>query len=115
MKSKVVGTVCFYGNSTIGAGWLAHVGPLNKQTKMLGDGEPKSGVTFTHALFSACKALKDFSSAIKPGDLVEVYAPGGQKVGLVNVCSPSWYGNIEWKPAGGLEVSAEEIQSVASA
>lgn len=115
MKSKVVGTICFYGNSTVGAGWLAHTGTLTKQTKMLGDGEPKSGATFTSALFAACAALKEFSSSIKHGDLVEVYAPGGQKFGLVNVCSPSWYGNIEWKPAGCLEVSAEEIQAVASA
>lgn len=101
-KSSVLPSICMYGNSSIGAGWLA-----SHNGQMFGDGEPKHGRSFSEAVFQACDAL---SKAGVSGD-AWVYAAGGLRKAKVSVSRPVWYGNLQWVSAEVYEVPASVIDS----
>lgn len=92
-NKTVVAEVCLYGNSEIGAGWLASV---NGIPGILGDGEPKAKRSFTQAVFEACESIR--KDGITSG-LVTVTAPGGEWEGDVGLNRPCYYGDIQWRPA----------------
>lgn len=106
---KIVAEICLYGNHQCGAGYLAHVGPLTRDSKLFGDGEPKAGRNMTAAVWLACMDLE----AAGAKGLATVYSPGGQRCGEVNIQRPCYYGNIEWRPAPMLVISAEAIEAAA--
>ena len=58
---KIVAEICLYGTHVAGAGWLAQLA----DGALLGDGEPRTGRTFTDAVWLACDAIID-RSAIPP-------------------------------------------------
>src|SRR5688500_9948847 len=71
--ASVVAEICLYGNSRIGAGWLASVPGA---APLLGDGEPKAGRAFSEAVWLACDAIR---AAGVVGGKVRIFAPGGER------------------------------------
>lgn len=89
-NAKPVASICLYGNSKTGAGWIASTN--GTKSGMLGDGETKETRGFTEALFQACDAIR---GAGIEGTAI-VYAPGGERYAMVNLSTPEWYGSLAW-------------------
>lgn len=111
-KSKgIAGSICLYGSNHCGFGWLAHCGPLNRDAKMLGDGEPMMGRGATGALWAACEALRLDGA----NGLVEVFEPAGKLRSICDVNRPGYFGDLKWDPAPVMVIEAAEIMAVAEA
>lgn len=91
-NQKVVGEICLYGTTAIGAGYLAQA----EGGYMIGNGEPKAGRSMTEAVWLACDELR--MCGIQRG-LVRVYAPGGRFVAATDINHPVYYGNLKWESA----------------
>lgn len=97
---KIAAVICLYGNHAIGAGWLANLAtpetPKTNKTIPLGDGEPKTGVGFTEAVWAARDAL--YAAGMKHNALVRIFAAGGLFYAEAKANEISWYGNLGFKP-----------------
>src|SRR5262245_33682800 len=105
---QVAAEVCLYGTREIGAGWLARTA----DGTLFGDGEPRQGHTFTDALWIACKAMRE---AGVQGRTVRVFSPDGLRMADTIIDRPAYYGDLKWRPATVIVVSAEEIERAAAA
>ena len=104
--TKLVGEICLYGNMSIGAGWLA----TTADGKLLGDGEPRQGRSFTEAVWLACDALRTAGAAVGK---VRVFAAGGERMADTDINHPGYYGSLSWVPATVLVISAAAIEAAA--
>jgi len=111
MASKKTATpvaeICLYGNRSTGAGWLA-IHSLG--ARLLGDGEPVAGRSFTEATWIAARALTEagWSGA------VAIYEPGGERMAICDLASVPSYGSLPWQPAAHYEVSEAAIVAAAA-
>ena len=111
-KAKgICGSICLYGSHRCGFGWLAHVGPLTRETKMLGDGEPAAEVGATGAMWAACEALRKDGAR----GSVEVFEPSGKLRAVCDVDRPGYFGDLKWEAAPVLLIEADEIMAAAVA
>jgi len=103
---KLVADICLYGNHTIGAGYLVQL----TDGRLLGDGEPKAGRSFTEAVWLACR---DVCEAGISAGLVRVFAPGGQRMADTDLNHPGYFGNLKWQPAIQYVLSVDELVDAA--
>jgi hypothetical protein len=111
-SNEVLADVCLYGNTRIGAGWLA-TATIGREVRRFGDGEPVEHRCFTEAVWMAFEALK--AAGVTTG-LVRVFAPGGERMTKLRIDRhvPN-YGNLKWEPAIQYTISAEALIAEAKA
>lgn len=113
MKAKkIVAEICLYGTSQIGAGWIAQL----EDGTTLGNGEPREGRSFTHAIFQACNQILRINGMCggRPRqDTIRVYAPGGERMAETSLRHPDYFGDLKWTAAIQYEVSAESLMAAA--
>ena len=109
--NAICGSICLYGSHRCGFGWLAHRGPLNRDTALLGDGEPAMEVGATGALWAACEALRAAGASGK----VEVFEPAGKLRAVCDVDRPGYFGDLKWEAAPVLVIEADAIMAAAEA
>lgn len=102
-----IADICLYGNRETGAGWLART---NDGT-LLGDGEPNPARNFTEAVWLATDAIVGH---VRAGGKARVFAPGGERMAIIDLHHPGWFGRLVWEPAPVLEISAEAIEAAAT-
>lgn len=97
---SVVGSICLYGTSMVGAGYLAHLGGglPGPETKLYGDGAPRASWGMNDAFWLACMDLKE--AGCGPG-LVKVFIQAGDRslVALADVMSPPYFGDLKFEEA----------------
>lgn len=99
MSRQVVSAeICLYGRSAFG--WLAQ----SRDGRMSGDGELRHP-GLTDAVFAACRKLSEMGVT----GTAKVFEPSGQRVALVSISSPCWYGDLEWRAAPVYQISAEDL------
>lgn len=108
-SQKIVAEICLYGNGAFGcgAGWLART-----ETRLLGDGVPVAGRTYTQAVFAACDALR-LCMEVPASALVRIYEAGGELFADALLANPGWFGDLQWRPVTPIEISAEAIEAAA--
>lgn len=94
---KNLPSICLYGNSKVGAGWLA-----SWNDKLLGNGEPKLFRSMTEAVWQALDELRQKGYC---KGKVWVYAAGGQRKAMMDVQSCVYYGDLHWVAAEQYEVA----------
>lgn len=112
---EVKATICLYGRYS--AGWIAELFvPGTEATsfsyaqKMLGDGMPVEGRSFTEAVYQACAALVAEGYT---GD-AWVFEPSGLRKALVSVNMPKYFGDLKWESAEVYTISSEQILAAAA-
>lgn len=104
--ASLVGEICLYGTTLVGAGWLAR----GKGTGLVGNGEPVAGRAFTDAVWQAADVLR----AAHLEGVVAIYAAGGEFYALADLTNVPTFGDLQWKAAGhAVVISAEQIAAVA--
>jgi predicted RNA-binding Zn-ribbon protein involved in translation (DUF1610 family) len=103
-RNVLNGSICLYGTSLIGYGWLAQADEVG--SPVIGKGEPQEGLSATEAIWAARYELK---KAGVNGD-VWVHDAGGERRALLiaGVAAPL-YGSLSWEPAIAFAVEASEI------
>src|ERR1044072_4023899 len=109
-NQKIVAEIFLYGTHQHGAGYLAHVGPLNRETKFFGDGELRENRSFTVAIWLACDELAKAGAV----GLAWVYASSGNMRAKVDIQRPAYFGKLKWEPAPLYTISAEAIEAAAT-
>ena len=111
-STTIVGEICLYGSDRCGHGFLAHLGPLTRDTVQFGDGDPVEGRSATSALWLACEALRGAGAT---SGLVEVFAPGGEFEAVCDVNHPGYFGDLPWKRARVYVIDSETLMEAATA
>lgn len=106
--NQVVIEVCLYGNREVGAGYIWE----NVHGQKGGSREPKVGRTMTEAVWLAVAEAR--ASVAIPRGKVRVFAPGGEFVAEVPINRVGYYGNMEWRKAGGYVIDTEAIIAAGS-
>jgi hypothetical protein len=108
-QNTIVAEICLYGNHKIGAGYLARV--TEATNLVLGDGEPREGRNFTSAVWMA---QDDLAAVGVESGTVRIYAADGQFCADIEQGRMApYFGNLIWKLAPVLEISAEELEKAA--
>ena len=105
-NKQPVAHVCMYGNSQIGAGWIAQL----TDGRLLGNGEPRTHLGFTAALQLAKDAIK--TAGVLYGT-IRVFMTGGHRMADINLNKFEYYGEIKWVPAAMLEVRTADLKAAA--
>jgi hypothetical protein len=105
--TNLIGDVGLYGNREIGFGWLAsHKGGL------IGTGEPGHD-SMTTAIWSAVDALR--SEGLDGTGMIVIYAPGGERCAVYRLDSVPTVGQMTWRPAPTITITADQIAAAAQA
>lgn len=116
-ENEINATVCLYGASHCGFGYLAETreGACDFRTNerhIFGDGEPKAGRMMNAAV---ADALSELRHAGVHG-MVRVFAAGGELCADYTLKGPCPRADeVEWKAAPVLVISSEEIARAAEA
>jgi len=137
--SKPVAEICLYGTRQTGAGyilaihvsglieltihavraklWAGNRAILNTEQELdivrLGTGEPKSGRTFTEAVFIAAGLLN--VSGVTSG-IVHVYEPTGHKFAAFDLAKHiPCFGDLKWSDGGTAYIISAETVAAAAA
>ena len=105
-NKTIVADICFYGNHSIGHGFIAQLA----DGRMIGDGVPVKERSATEALWLACEEIR--KSGIGAGK-VRCFMPGGQRMAVTSLSHPGYYGELKWEPAIQYAVSVEQLQAAA--
>lgn len=106
-SNKLAAEICLYGTHVVGAGYLVRLA----DGRMLGDGEPKPGRTFTDALWLACDEV--LKAGLPLLSRVRVFEPTGTFMADTGLLSPGYFGDLKWQRATVYEISAEVIEAAA--
>jgi hypothetical protein len=111
MKISIIAIVWLYGTSSTGSGWLAQEA---KGGRTIGTGTPQPGRSFTEAVFTAVQDLTEAHPEVmgRKGGLVRVFAPGGEFCADVPAHAVPTYGEMPWKEAPVLVISAEKLAAL---
>lgn len=104
--TTIVGDICLYGTSMVGAGYLGVAMP-HGQT--FGDGTPSVHRSFTEAVWLGLADLKRITGAAR--GRVRVFHPGGERMSVIDINSCDNYGTIvsTTEPAPVYTISAEAL------
>ena len=111
---KVLGSICLYGSSEYGAGYLASVGEDLPSMKIIGgDGDPPEGRSMNSAYFMGMDDLLEHYGPDVVG-VVEVFAAGGEKSAKVRIDN-SWpyFGDLAWGAAPVYTIAMEDVLAAA--
>ena len=107
-KAKLVAEICLYGNQETGAGWLALVLDGPNRGHLLGDGEPRQGMSNTMAVWIVCREIEALGAG---SGRVRIYSADGLRQADTSLLHPAYYGSLEWQAAPVYEISAEAIEA----
>ncbi len=97
--AKIVATICLYGTSKIGAGYLATAQAL--PGKLFGSGEPVEGRSFTEAVWlgstDLLAALDEFGGFAACTGLVRIFAAGGEFYADAPLGGVPSFGRLQWQ------------------
>lgn len=112
-NNEIIATICLYGTHVFGAGWIACVNDGSPSGKMLGNGELKSTLSMTEAIWIAADELR--GEGVTRGT-VRIFEPNGQLCSDVEI---GWliptFGDLKWKPAPVHVISTGKLLEHASA
>ena len=100
-------SVCIYGTSRIGSGYIASTA----DGRMFGDGTPRASRTATSALWLACDELR--AAGVKGLVAVHIDAACGPMVALTDVSRPESFGRLDWKAAPVYVISEQAVRAAA--
>jgi hypothetical protein len=103
-----VADICLYGTHETGAGYIA----ATRDGSHFGNGEPRTGRTFTEAVWIAVGAL-EAAGGLEAGR-VRVFAPGGERMAWMELTSPLTFSDLAWEAAPVYTISASELEAAAS-
>lgn len=112
LNAEPAGEICLYGNRETGAGWIAR----SADGRMAGDGEPRSGRSFTAALWLAADSLKMLIRVLSPRThtWAWVYEAGGERRARISLMEAlPYFGALEWEPAHVFVIDSASIEAAA--
>ncbi len=105
--SKVLGTVCLYGTSAAGCGYIAAATPTTGGPELFGTGELRFE-SFTDAMWMGLKDLRA-KGGLQKG-LVTVFLPDGTRMSTLSIESVwPYFGELKWEQAPVLTLSVEAL------
>jgi hypothetical protein len=107
--SQVYSSLCMYGTSFTGAGYLGVRFPHGQS---FGTGDPVKHRTFTEAIWHGLADLRD--AGVTAG-LVRVFDSGGERMATVDMKAAVNYAFLTWQPAPVYTISADELIAAADA
>lgn len=100
-SKKIVGDICLYGTSRIGAGFLVCAAPHGQTS---GTGEPVQGRSFTEAVWMGVEHLRGILGVDVVG-MVRIFEPGGELMAVVDVNNVPAFGDLKWEAAVTYQVA----------
>lgn len=108
-RKKQLAEICLYGNSKIGAGFIAAIDERIVTVPTTADPHPRR--SFTHAIYLGFLALRD--GGFVNGEIL-IHDAGGERMARFT-CPGNipYYSDLAWEPARAYQISAAAIIAAA--